>query len=277
MERALRVVSVERGHDPREFTLVAFGGAGPLHACDLAEALRIPRVLIPPHPGVLSALGMATAPIVKDLSASVMFRLEPTVGADNRRHPRLTRIRSELDQRGRAELESEGFPLTSLRTETILDMRYAGQSYELPITTRSLDPDRFLAAFHRAHRARFGHSDPTRPVEVVNLRLKLILPAPSAPRAARPEELVGGAADGRQGASTRPKPLAHCDVWFARTGARPGVDNPVRTPFHDRASLTSGATIRGPAVITQMDSTTVLSPGWQATVDTFKNLVLERG
>jgi N-methylhydantoinase A len=284
MERALRIVSVERGHDPRDFTLVAFGGAGPLHACDLAEALRIPRVLIPPHPGVLSALGMATAPIVKDLSASVMLRLEPPIGAEqlppkgpdarrhtavaqplrpeNHGHPHLTDIRTDLAARGRAELQAEGFPLTGLRAETVLDMRYAGQSYELPITTRSLDPARFLPAFHRAHRTRFGHSDETRAVEVVNLRLKLILPAPSV-------HVADGFSLPRRTRRSHPDPLAQREVWFN--------DRAIRTPFYDRASLNPGSTLRGPAVITQMDSTTVLPPGWRGAVDRFANLVLERG
>jgi N-methylhydantoinase A len=269
MESALRRVSVERGHDPRDFTLVAFGGAGPLHACDLAAALRIPRVLVPPYPGVLSALGMATAPVIKDLSASILQRIDvadgfslPPGGAAALKH--LSTVHTDLESRGRAQLESEGFPLDGLAVQTILDMRYAGQSYELPVSTGSLNPTAFVPLFHETHQARYGHSDPSRPVEIVNLRLKLVLPAPATTsRPARPEVLVGRAEHKR----TASAPLTHRDVWFDGATAR--------TAVYDRAALTPGAKLRGPAVITQMDSTTVVPPGWRATVDGWSNLVLE--
>jgi N-methylhydantoinase A len=285
MERALRIVSLERGYVTRDFTLVAFGGAGPLHACDLAETLRIQRVLIPPHPGVLSALGMAMAPIVKDLSASVMLMIEVERGVVGASHPRsekmsrqsysvsqreevptkmddsplrvLARKRDELEQRGRKELESDGFGLEGLAVQVFLDMRYAGQSYELAIPSESIVPADFLPAFHAAHHARFGHSDPSRAVEVVNIRVKLLLP--------------GIAKRSRKGESGKrmAKPAAASnqrEVWFE---GKPEV-----TSVYDRSDLLPGLRFQGPAVVTQMDSTTAVPPGWQGDVDEMGNLIL---
>jgi len=282
MERALRVVSVERGHDPRDFTLVAFGGAGPLHACDLAASLRIPRVLIPPHPGVLSALGMATAPIVKGLSAAVMVTVEAhhDVGAS---HPRkekktslsrdmskreevppmvddsplriLARIRDELEERGRRELEGEGFSLDGLATHAFLEVRYAGQSYEFSVPADSLDPNTFLPAFHAAHHERYGHSDATRPVEVVTMRVKLVLPAAE----------IGNLKTERgrsQAKATEKRP-----VWFD--------GKELLVAIHERGGLMPGVRFDGPAVVVQMDSTTAVPPGWRGEMDAMGNLLLE--
>lgn len=255
MERALRVVSVERGHDPRLFTLVAFGGAGPLHACDLAAALGIRRILIPPHPGVLSALGMASSDVVKDVSTSVLLRFPPPGKTIEDR--RLARLRAQLLRRGRSELESEGFSVQNLQAQTVLQMRYVGQSYELPVVVDDLIPGRFLPLFHQAHRERYGHADPSRTVEVVALRLKLTLPAstppPHPPRSSR-----------RPG---RPPALGRRPVWFD--------DRSLATSVYLRHDLAPGATIRGPAIIAQMDATTALPPGWRAEVDEQGNLILE--
>jgi N-methylhydantoinase A len=268
MERALRVVSVERGFDPRGFTLVAFGGAGPLHACDLAEALRIPRVLVPPHPGVLSALGMAAAPIIKDLTASVLQLIAPAEAADGFSLPnespesgrqRLERIRQELESRGREELAAEGFSLDGLTVQTTLDMRYAGQSYELPVPVQSLDPARFVPLFHATHHQRYGHSDDSRPVEAVNLHVKLVLPAPAA--AAPPSPASTPRTD-------QPSAVTRHEVWFDGEAEE--------TPFYGRSALLPGQTVSGPAVVNQMDTTTIIARGWRAEVDSFGNLVIGR-
>jgi N-methylhydantoinase A len=263
MEAALRVVSVERGHDPRDFTLVAFGGAGPLHACDLAASLRIARVLVPEYPGVLSALGMAHAPVVKELTASVLQRFDPS-GTDRAGLRRLRKARDELDRRARAELQAEGFDLRGCKSQTILDMRYAGQSYELPIPVRGeLDSASFVRVFHRAHRDRYSHGDTSRPVEVVNVRVKLVLPPPTSV----------GEPSGRHStkASMRRAPAAteRRKVCFSEGHLR-ALD----TPFYDRGSVSPGHTMRGPAVVTQMDCTTVIPPGWHARVDAFRNLLI---
>jgi len=267
MESALRVVSVERGYDPREFTLVAFGGAGPLHACELADGLRIPRVLVPPHPGVLSALGIATAPVVKELAAWVMMRFEAEgrVRGAWARHPSpLRRLRDDLEARGIAELKAEGFKVRGVRVETVLDMRYAGQSYELPVRVRGLEPAAFLRQFHRAHRERYGHGDASQAVEVVNMRVKLVVAAPVPSRAGRGEQRAD--TGGR-----KPTPAERREVWFGE-----GAPRAVETPFFEREGLEAGQTLRGPAVVVQMDGTTVVAPGWRAEVDALGNLVLAR-
>ena len=262
MERALRIVSVERGYDARDFTLVAFGGAGPLHACGLAEALRIPRVLIPPHPGVLSALGMATAPIVKDLSAAVMLSVDSesgraahSAGASPLRL--LARRRDELEERGRKELESEGFELGGLAVQAFLDMRYAGQSYELAVPTESFAPAEFLPAFHAAHQIRFGHGDLSRVVEVITLRVKLVLPGIDTENRKQKTEKRKA----KRAAATH-----QSEVWFERKS--------VDASIYERDELLQGFRFAGPAVVAQMDSTTLVPPGWRFEVDGMKNLIL---
>jgi N-methylhydantoinase A len=256
MERALRQVSVERGHDQRDFTLVAFGGAGPLHACDLAAALRIPRVLVPQHPGVLSALGMATAPVVKDLSAAVIAVVgsDASVGAQG-----LAPLRDDLELRGRKELEAERFSLEDLTRQTFLEMRYAGQSYELSVPVESLAPDEFVPRFHAAHHARYGHSDPTRAVEIVTLRVKLVLPSPLM------GSVKGEMGKGKQRVAS--PALIKREIWFD--------GKPARTAMYERAQLAPGDSFRGPALVVQMDSTTAVPPDWRADVDAAGNLVLE--
>ena len=257
MEGALRKVSVERGHDPRGFTLVAFGGAGPLHACDLAASLRIPRVLIPPHPGVLSALGMATAPVVKDLSAPVMAVLGGNAGVGAPRHVGAP-LRDGLESRGRKELKDEGFSLEHLAIQTLLEIRYAGQSYELSVPVDSLAPDEFVPRFHATHQERYGHSDASRAVEVVTLRVKLVLPG----------LVTGPKGETGKGKRRVASPvLIGREIWFD--------GEPARTSVYERAQLSPGSTFRGPAIVVQMDSTTAVPPGWRAEVDAASNLVLE--
>ncbi|HLZ58351.1 MAG TPA: hydantoinase/oxoprolinase family protein, partial [Ktedonosporobacter sp.] len=164
MEAAIRVISVERGCDPRHFTLVAFGGAGPLHACELAAALRIPRVLIPATPGVLSALGMLLADTLKDYVRTIMVPAEESQKLVNS-------TLAELEEIGRRDLAREGIPAEQIVIEPSLDLRYVGQSYELNIPFEG-DMVDASAAFHRAHERRFGYSDPNERIQVVNVRLK---------------------------------------------------------------------------------------------------------
>jgi N-methylhydantoinase A len=249
MERALRVISVERGHDPRRFTLVAFGGAGPLHACELAEALGVARLLVPPFPGVLSAFGMAAAPIVRDEVQALLAMVGDDRGALANR---LERVFARLEARARRALGEA----RRARVTRALDLRYAGQSYELTVPVTSCDPARFVAAFHRAHRRRYGHADAARAVEVVVLRVRAESAAPGVPPAAGP---VRPAADGAKAREYR-------EVWF---------DRPRRAAVFDRSSLGPGARLRGPALLTQLDATTVVPPGWGGVVDAWGNLVLE--
>jgi N-methylhydantoinase A len=157
MEKAIRVISVERGYDPRDFTLVAFGGGGPLHACSLAHALRIPRVLVPALPGALSAVGILLADAVRDYSRTVMLAAD----AD------LENVFAELEERGRSEFAAEQLAGFALRS---LDLRYQGQGYELNVPSAPM----FLTAFHDLHRLRYGFAKEEHEVEVVNVRVRMV-------------------------------------------------------------------------------------------------------
>ncbi|MBV9689322.1 MAG: hydantoinase/oxoprolinase family protein [Ktedonobacteraceae bacterium] len=252
MEAAIRVISVERGLDPRHFTLVAFGGAGPLHACELASALRIPRVLIPATPGVLSALGMLVADTLKDYVRTVMVPLEEAQDI-------ISSTLAALEEQGRADLSREGVAADSLIIERSLDLRYVGQSYELTIPFAG---DSLQAAnqFHVAHERRFGYNDPNERVQVVNVRLKArgIVNPPVLERQAI---IAGAVAD----------PAMTRRVIFA------SGDGPVayEVPVYERASLRPGATFSGPAIITQYDTTTVVPPAWSVQVDAVGSLIIE--
>ena len=261
MERAIRAISLERGYDPRSFTLVPFGGAGPVHGCDLAQELSIPRVLIPARPGILSALGVAIADVVKDYSRTVMLR-----GNDLER----TRLEEEfhgMEGLARAELEQEGLPVEQMTVRRFLDVRYVGQSFELTVdfpTSRASRSSEGLAraisdSFYRAHLQRFGYADRAEPVEIVNLRLKLDL-------AIEKPNLQMVAVQGADSAGTQ---ISTVGVVF-RQGE-------LETPLYDRDLLASGNRIAGPALVVQLDTTTVVPPGWQGEVDAYGNLLLTMG
>jgi N-methylhydantoinase A len=273
MERALRVVSVERGHDPRRFTLVAFGGAGPLHACELAEAVGIPRVLVPGFPGVLSAFGMAASPVTKDLVQGVGRGWGKGQGealAYRRQRDRVERrlagALGRLEAKARREMASEGYD-RRVTVRWAADVRYEGQSYELTVEARVKGQgsrvkdgarmvERLIADFHQAHERRYGHSDAARPVEVVAVRVRASAPG------VLPKE--GPALRAKGGAKARAEDHS---AWF---------DRERRTAVYGRSDLGSGARVRGPALITQLDATTVVPPGWSGVVDGAQNLVLER-
>jgi N-methylhydantoinase A len=246
MEKAIRVISVERGHDPRDFTLVAFGGGGPLHACSLAAALRIPRVLVPALPGALSAVGILLADTVRDYSRTVMLRGE-AIGE-------LKKIFAELKQQGAGEFATEG--LTGIAQCTV-DLRYARQGYELNLPFDAEDPSRSIEAFHELHRQRYGFSDPARPVEIVNLRLRMI--APGEPYAPEKRALIHS--DGRAAL------YAERNVYFN------GAFSPTR--FYRRENLAPGDTIEGPAMITEYTAATLIPTACTARVDALGNLVID--
>ncbi len=248
MEKAIRVISVERGHDPRDFTLVAFGGGGPLHACSLARALRIPRVLVPAMPGALSAVGILLADTVRDFSRTVMLPGEAL--------ERIGEIFRELEKQGASEFAAEG--LTGV-VERSIDLRYRGQGYELNVRYDPPVPERSMAAFHELHRQRYGFADATRPIEIVNLRVRMI--AASEPY--EPERLALVAGDGSAAIS------AERDIWF-EGGWR-------ATQVYRRDLLTTGDAIAGPAMITEYTAATLLPPGCVARVDGLSNLVIDIG
>ena len=243
IEAALRVVSVQRGHDPREFTLVAFGGAGPLHACALADALELPRVLIPLLPGVLAAQGAVWSDVTATRSRSVLTPFE------ERAWPALGDALLAAGEEVRAEPGLDG-----AATRYAFDMRYAGQSYELTIEADPADLAPSGAAFHALHQQRFAHSDLDAAVEVVNVRATAIVPGAGEP--ARPTF-----------SSDRPV-ITTAPVWFG--------EQQLDTASSARSELAPGTRIEGPAVIHQLDTTTLVLPHWHAEVDVDGNLILER-
>ena len=249
IDRAMRTVSVARGHDPRDFTLVAFGGAGPMHACEVAERLEIPRVLVPRYPGVLCAFGLLMADVVVETSRSVL-------GAVTAETPAI--LQAQLDEmmtHARAELTREGIAEEAMIFNGLVDARYKGQSYELTIP---FERD-ILAAFHAAHTHRYGHAMPEWTVEVVNLRVQAV-------GLVEKPKLV-------------PEPLVEDDGTDAFLGHRVAVcgDRAGERPIalYEREQLPPGATFAGPALVFQMDSTVFIAPGWSARVDGYRNLVLE--
>lgn len=257
MERAIRAISLERGYDPRRFTLVPFGGAGPMHSCELAEELGIPRVLVPAYPGVLSALGVAIADVVKDYSRTVMLR------GDEIDPARLEEEFHGMEGLAREQLSQEGLPMEQMGARRFLDVRYLGQSFELTVdypkrpTSRNFQRS-IGASFYRAHLRRFGYADRSQPVEIVNLRLKLELPVEKS--------------------SLTRESMGDDDPSAALTGKARVIfrDGPQNTPMYQRDRLQPGNRLTGPALLLQLDATIVLSPGWVGTVDTFGNLVAER-
>jgi N-methylhydantoinase A/oxoprolinase/acetone carboxylase beta subunit len=242
MERAVRVITVERGLDPRHFTLLAFGGAGALHAAELADALGMRRVYVPRDPGLLSAWGVLAAEAVRDCAETVRL-LAPTDAALT---TRLRRLECEAVR----ALGRDG--IRDGRIERTLDVRYAGQSYEVPM---AFGPN-WRGAFHRRHRRLFGHADATRPLEVVVVRVR-----------AR----GGGCTPPKDAITTlkRGAPFARRAAWFA--GRR------VQAALYRRDQLGRGFTVRGPVVVCEYSATTVVPPGWRLRVDAVGGLVLERG
>ncbi len=254
MERALRLVSVERGQDPRDFTLVSFGGAGGLHAVALAEALRIPRVLIPAYPGAFSALGVLLADVSKDYSKTVMLTLESQAesAALNRQ---LTKHFAQLQQTAQRELRAEGFAPAQMQCQKSLAVRYRGQSFELEVAFAGQLREA-IALFHQTHHERYGHSDLAAPLEIVSVRLRGI-------GLTQKPELPPHRKQARA-----PQPSAEAMVRFARKAER--------IPVYERESLPVGGVLAAPALIVEYGSTTLLPPGWRARVEARKNLLLQR-
>ncbi|MDE2933153.1 MAG: hydantoinase/oxoprolinase family protein [Chloroflexota bacterium] len=242
MARALRRVSLERGYDPAGFTLVAFGGAGPLHACELAAELGIGQVLVPRHAGVLSAVGIATAPEVIERGQGLLISLGPEAASS------VGETAQALEEGARADLQAAGGKLTELTWAA--DVRYRGQAHELRVSIDLPAPDTIASAFHAAHEREYGFSTPERSVELVALRCRA------------------------QGA-TRTLPELVADTT-ADTGEPEAITlaGGIRAVHASRASLGVGSTLGGPAVITQPDATTFIPEGWQATVDASGNLLV---
>jgi N-methylhydantoinase A len=245
IDRALRRVSIARGHDPRDFTLVAFGGAGPLHACEVAERLDMPRVLIPRYPGVLCALGLLVANVKVDHSLPVLVRANRDLIAS------LRAMQADILAMGRDDLRREGIADDDMAFEVFLDMRYEGQAHELmvPFSANVIDD------FHEAHRITYGHSLEGRRVEIVNMRLQ------ATGRITRPELH-------KETSHSHSSDIAYLGEKKSPLG---GV-----MALYDRELLQTDAHFNGEALVFQLDSTVYVAQGWSAQVDGYRNLILER-
>jgi N-methylhydantoinase A len=254
MAEALRIVSVERGHDPRDFALIAFGGAGPVHAAFLAGELGIGEVIVPPAPGAFSALGLVASDIKRDYSRTLYADLgavEP---------PRVAAALEAMAAEADAMLAAARVPRERRALRYQADVRYRRQAYELAVpladglvTRETLDV--LAASFHDRHRQTYGHANPNERVQLVNLRLTA---------SGRSPELVlrqhGGAS----------RPVRQRSAWFAETGF-------VSCPVHWRDSLAPGASLTGPAIVEAFDATVVVPPGWTARVDARGYIRMRRG
>ena len=276
MVRAIRTISVERGYDPRRFTLMAFGGAGPLHARDVALALGMREILVPAAPGILCAQGLIVSDLKEDFVAS------ERIPGDAEGHARLAGLVEALAARARAWFDAESVPVRSRRLELAVDARYVGQNFELavPVTTQGPavaggtgdcgagrssgdaarisipSPHDLRERFLEVHDAAYGYANPHDPIEIVNVRLTArgrLLEEPELPESDAPGPL--------------PEPFEHRSVRFAPEA---GMDCPV----HHRESLRAGHALEGPAIIEQLDSTTPIFPGDTAVVDRAGNLVI---
>jgi len=247
MERAIRVISVEKGHDPRAFTLFSFGGAGGMHASFLARLLKIPKILIPRHPGILSAIGMVMADVIRDYSLTVM--IEP----DGKKLKSLTPLFRPLEKKGLRDLSREGLEPDRIIIEKGLDMRYRGQSFEMTVPLG----DDFIEAFHALHEKTYGYCNRNKKVEIVNIRAR----ARGLTQKPRIEKIARGR---RQFSKS------------AVLGRRPVVfdGKSIRTPVLYRNKLKSGNHIAGPAIIVEYSSTLVIPPFADGEIDDYGNVIV---
>ena len=255
MVNALRLVSVQRGYDPRDFALVAFGGAGPAHANRLAALTDIPVAIIPQSPGTASALGLLVTDLKHDYATTLIQRLDQVAP-----HA-LEQTFRELEAQGRETLGREGMAEAAMEFRRQADLRYVGQSHELtlPLTTEALGPaqlEQLLEQFHRTHDRAYGFSAPGEDVELVSVRLSAI--GQIAKPALAPLAKATGEATAK---GQRP-------VYFAES------EGYVDCPVYDRYGLGAGAIVRGPAIVEEIDSTTVIHPQYQVRIDDFGQMVL---
>lgn len=252
MERAIKVISVERGYDTRDFTLVSFGGAGGLHAAFLAQNLGIQKILIPPNGGLLSAYGMLFADVVKDYSQTVLWKFD---GSNDYRHRQLDTGFDKLLKNAERDMKSEGFEADQLTIKRSLDMRYEGQSYELNVLIKSIDSN-YIEHFHALHQQRFSYARPESVVEIVNLRLSAIAE------------------------TNKPEISYESNIDSELSNLKTESDQvifdgkPYLTDFYHREYLQPGRQIQGPAIITEFSATTVIPPNFLVTVDVYGNLIL---
>jgi N-methylhydantoinase A len=249
MANAIRGMTVERGLDPRAYSLVAFGGAGPLHAIEVAALLEMREVIVPPFPGLSSALGLLASDLRYDAIATE-FMVQGAVDEE-----RVRRDLARLEDGVREQLRSDGVPDADVAVERVADLRYVGQGYELRVP---IDPERLDAlwpSFHERHRREYGHDFPGNPIELVSVRATGIGRTPAPPEA--PVGTGGGAHDGER------------EVVFG--GER------VRAAVVERSRLAAGEVVEGPAIVVQTDTTLVVPPGYRAEADAAGNLIVPVG
>jgi N-methylhydantoinase A len=248
MEKAIRVISVEKGYDPREFVLFSFGGAGGMHGAFLAKLLNIPKVLVPQNPGILSAIGMIMADVIKDYSFTVM-KNQLNCTADQ-----LSNLFEDLEEKGLKDLFKEGIAKKNVRLERYLDMRYEGQSYEI-IVPFELN---YIDGFHGLHDKTYGYRNEDKIVEIVNIRLRArgIPDKPRFQKARKMKEQIPAKAF-----------LGEREVVFDQRASK------TRVIARDR--LLRGNKIPGPAILVEYSSTIVIPPFAEAHVDEYGNIVME--
>ena len=253
MVRAIRAISVERGHDPRDFVLMPFGGAGPLHAEGCAQALGISEIIIPYSPGILCAQGL----LVADRSESFVRSQRLPLVVENA--GALSDLVGSMTEEARGWWDAEGIDAEARGLKLSVDMRYASQNYELQVGLEALPGvDELRQLFFAAHEQAYGFYNPADPVDVVAIRLTAFgrLPSPGSP----PPTI---------GATAAPAPRTSRPVWFV-------ADDPIEAPVYDRASFAPGTVLQGPAVIDQFDATSLLFPGDTTRVDDALNIIITR-
>ncbi len=255
MERALRVVSVEQGHDPRDFGLVAFGGAGPLHAAKLAQGLNVPKVLVPRTAGVLSALGLLITDLVHDFSTSMVRSWDDIEPAS------LEAAFTEFEDEGREQLATTGYADGRVAFERAVDVRYVGQSFELtvPVEDETITPEtlkKIAERFHEEHERRYGHASPYEPVELVTVRVRArgLVDTPELTASSTHGTAADAITDTR-------------DVRYEYSV--------LKTRIYDRERLGPEATFEGPAIVEGAESTVVVHPDQEATVDEYGTIIIE--
>ncbi|GAX59247.1 N-methylhydantoinase A/acetone carboxylase, beta subunit [Candidatus Scalindua japonica] len=248
MVRAIKVISVEKGFDVRDYTLVSFGGAGGLHACELAESLLIKKVLVPKNAGVLSALGMTIADIVKDYSKSVLLKVK------EKDHSKVLRLFKPLISQGMKEVLYEGILKNCIKVENAVDMRYIGQSHELMLP---FDKD-YIDSFHKLHRKRYGYANTDSGIEIVNIRVRVT--GKTKKPSLRKKVMTS---------STKEKIAAKNTKCYFR-------GKWLKADIYDRNRIQTHTGIKGPALIVEETSTTFLPPGHICNIDNYENLIIEK-
>jgi len=257
MARAIRVISVQRGYDPRDYCLVAFGGAGPLHASRLARELEIRKVLVPRSPGVLCALGLLLTDLRHDLSTTRRLRLDAAAQGEVRD------AFEDLGEEAAAWFAREGVTPARQRMVASADMRYVGQNYELNVPLQNIDEthliDKLRSGFEAAHQRLYGYTAPEEPIEAMTFRIEAYGLVDKPRLRAAPEVE----------ANARPALRGERKIYL------PEEDGFVPCAIFDRDKLVAGHRFNGPAIVEQMDSTTLVLPGQKAVVDRHLNLILE--